>query len=353
MNKILCGLAAALALGGVIASAQAQAQTLPKTHLKVVGSLGTAAAYKSFEQPFFSTELAKASGGAVTAEIKPFNEMGLKGPEVLRLVKQGVVEYGATIISYMSADDPINEAIDLAGMTTDVATARKVTDAFKPALDRVYREKFGAKLLGMWSNPAQVVFCNGEVKGLADLKGKKVRTSSRTQAEFVGALGGTGVTMAFGEVVPALQNKVVDCAITGTLSGNLAKWYEVSTHVLELPIAWNQIVMTVGLPTWAKTDPKAREFIEKEIAGLEKRIWDDVAFQSKDGLDCNIGADSCKLGTKGKMKLVTTTPADRALLKKVLTETVVPKWAERCSADCVRTWNETVGKSIGVTAKKS
>jgi TRAP-type C4-dicarboxylate transport system substrate-binding protein len=51
-----------------------------------------------------------------------------------------------------------------------------------------------------------------------------VRVAGRSQSELVQALGGTPVTMAFGEVVPAMQNRTVDCGITGTLSGNLAKW---------------------------------------------------------------------------------------------------------------------------------
>jgi hypothetical protein len=74
----------------------------------------------------------------------------------------------------------------------------------------------------------------------------------------------------------------------------------------------------VNLQTWAKTDPKVRAFLEREIKTLEKGVWDAVAFDTQDGIDCNTGKASCKQGTKGKMKLVETTPADRALLKKIV-----------------------------------
>jgi TRAP-type C4-dicarboxylate transport system substrate-binding protein len=190
------------------------------------------------------------------------------------------------------------------------------------------------------------------VKSLADIKGKKVRTASRTQAELVEALGGTPVTMSFGEVVPAMQNKVVDCGITGTLSGNFAKWYEVSTHLIPLPVSWGQMVFAVNLQTWAKTDPKVRAFIEREIKTLERGVWDAVAFDSQDGIDCNTGKATCKQGTKANMKLVEVSAADRAMLKKLVNDVIVPKWAARCSADCVRNWNETVGPIVGLQAKK-
>src|SRR5699024_5936207 len=129
-----------------------------------------------------------------------------------------------------------------------------VTEAFQPAYEKFYAAS-NIKVLGMSTYPGQVLFCNAEIKDLMSIKGKKVRTSSRTQAEFVEALGGSSVTMAFGEVVPALQNKVVDCAITGSLSGYSAKWYEVSTHLYALPINWNQQIHAVNKKAWDKLNP--------------------------------------------------------------------------------------------------
>ena len=126
--------------------------------------------------------------------------MGLKGPEVLRLMGQGVIEIGATVMGYLASDDPTNEAIDLAGLVTQVGTARAITEAAKPMYDKLFAAKFGVKLLGFGTYPAQVLYCNAEIKGLADVKGKKVRVAGRSQAELIAALGGTPVTMAFGEV---------------------------------------------------------------------------------------------------------------------------------------------------------
>lgn len=198
--------------------------------------------------------------------------MGLKGPEVLRLMGQGVMEIGATVVAYLAADDPANEMIDVAGLLPDVVTARKVTDAVRPVYEKLYRDKFGVELLGFGTYPAQVFYCNGEIKGLADIKGKKVRAAGRSQSELVAALGGTPVTLAFGEVVPALQNKTVDCAIAGTLSGNAAKWHEVTTHLLALPVSWGQIGYAVNAKTWNGWDPKLRSFIDTEMKTLKAPV---------------------------------------------------------------------------------
>lgn len=346
MNARLAAFAVA-----ALAALPVAAQDLPKTSLKVVGSISSLPPYKDYEVPFWTKTLAEKSKGAITAEVKGFNEMGLKGPEVLRLMSTGALEIGATVLAYLASDDPTFEAVDIAGLLTDVDTARKATEASKAMYSKLVG-KFGVRLLGIGTYPAQVFYCNAELTGLADVKGKKVRVAGRSQSEFVQALGGTPVTMAFGEVVPAMQNKTVDCGITGTLSGNLAKWNEVSTHMVALPVSWGQIGYAANGKNWDKMDPKVRSLIETEVKGLEKAIWDAAAYHTAQGLACNAGADDCKVGNKGKMKVLQPSAADRALLKKVVEETMLPKWAARCSAECVAEFNQTIGKAVGVTAKK-
>lgn len=345
----LLGLAA-LTLSVAVAAGSALAQDLPRTHLKVVGAWGNLSQYKNFEQPFWTREIVEKSKGAITAEITPFNEMGLKGAEMFRLMRLGVIDFGSTVLGYVAGDDPRNEAIDLAGLAPDVATARRISDAYRPVYDRFYRERFGIQVLAIWPYPAQVIYCNGAISGLEDLRGKKVRTGNRTLAEFVEALGGTGVTMSFSEVVPALQNKVVDCAITGTLSGNAAKWYEVSTHLYALPVGWSQVMHAVNLKSWERLAPSVREFLVREIKDLEDRIWKAMDEETQQGIECNIGRDSCTMGSKGKMTLVPVSDKDRETLGRVLREVVVPKWAARCGAECVQEWNATVGAIVGIEA---
>ncbi len=333
-------------------SLSAFAQDLPKTELHVVGGLSNLTAYQQFEQPFWEKTIPEKSGGQVTATIKGFNEMGVKGPELMRLMSQGAIEFGTATLSYFASDNPINEAIDLPGLAPDVQTARKVTAAFEPVYEKFYGEGSRVKLLGISTYPAQVLFCNAEINSLKDLAGKKVRTSSRTQAEFVEAFGGASVTMAFGEVVPALQNKVVDCAITGSLSGYSAKWYEVSTHLLALPINWNQQIHAVNQGAWDKLDPKVQAFIQENINTLMDDIWAAADKQTQQGFDCNTGAEACTLEVKGKMTLVVPSDEDKALLAETLKTKILPQWAARCSDECVSDFNATIGKEMNLTAAK-
>ena len=58
----------------------------------------------------------------------------------------------------------------------------------------------------------------------------------------------------------------------------------------------------------------------------------------------------CSEGPAANMVLVKPSPADFDLRKKALLEQVLPRWAARCGAACVSSWNDSVGKIVGLTA---
>ncbi len=327
----------------------AAADKLPETSLRIVGSLSNLGPYKDHELPFWTTYIPEKSGGSITTEIRGFDQMGMKGPEVLRLLGQGVMEFASVPMYYLAADDPAIEMIDIAGLLPDAATARKVTEATRGYYEKLLRDKFKVELIGLGAFPAQVLYCNAPISSLKDVAGKKVRVGGRSQAELVAALGATPVTMSFGEVVPALQTGAVDCGITGAMSGNLAKWHEVTTHLLALPMGWAQIVYAANLNTWSKLDPKVREFIKAEMKVLEDGVWKAAEKETELGYVCNAGSEGCTGGNPGKMTVVQPSAEDRALLQKIEAEQMLPKWVERCKG-CAKDFNATIGGIVGLTA---
>jgi TRAP-type C4-dicarboxylate transport system substrate-binding protein len=344
MLRIVCIVAAAAAAGA------AWPQSLPPTQIKVIASSDQSNLHKNLERPFWTERLPKASGGAIKVEFSGLISSGLKGPEIVRLMRTGAIDFAHGVFQSVGADDATFEGMDLAGLATDVQSARRVAEAYKPIIDRVFREKHGIKLLAMVPFTAQVFFCRTPISGMADLKGKKVRVFGRSLADFVTAVGGSTVTIPFGEVVPALQTGVADCAITGVASGNTAKWTDVTTHLYMLPVGWSMSFYAVNQKRWDSFDPKVRDFLAKQVTQLEDEIWALTAEENQDGVNCNIGQDPCKYGYKAKMTLVALAPRDLPALKQIMRDTVVPSWAKRCGAACAKEWNATVGKVVGISA---
>ena len=353
MKGIGFALSAAVAMA---LAAPAAAQSLKKHEFNVIGSWGNLSPYNKNEKPFWSKEVTERSGGAITAKIAPITEVGLKGFEVLKLLSSGVYDFAHGVIGYV-AEDPVFEGPDLAIIAQDIDTARKVAEAYKPVLDKAFQQKFGAKLLALTSYPSQMIFCKPEIKSIADYKGKKIRVYSSTLGDFVEGVGGTGVTVSFAEVVPALQKGVVDCGITGTMPAYQAKWHEVATNVMPLRVGWGIAFTAANLRKWNGLDPASREFMTKQMAQLENETWETIRSEDAQGLICGTGVGGkCEFGPAGSMKLVKPSASDVAERDRIMRDVIIRRWAERCeksSPGCVKNWNETVGKVIGVTAGTS
>ena len=119
---------------------------------------------------------------------------------------------GATVADYTVGDAPELEGLDVPLLAETAEDARRMVDAAKPMVADIMQERFNAQMLGIAPYPPQVVFCKGEISGLADLEGKKVRGSGRMTTKFLEALGAEGINVAFSEVPGALERSVIDCA---------------------------------------------------------------------------------------------------------------------------------------------
>jgi len=329
------------------------AQELPVTELKVLGGLSTRSNYKQVEQPFWLKTIPEHSAGQITAEIKGFDEMGLKGAELLKLMKQGVIEFGVIPLIHPATDAAVYEAVDLAGLATDAKTARQVSASYSPILAKHLSHNYQSQLLGVSSFAPQVLFCNIPLRGLHDLKGKTTRVITRSQAELIEALGAKSLSMPIAEVLQAFQKKTISCAIAGSMAGYTAKWYTVTTHLYALPLGWNQEIHAVNQKAWDQLNTDVRALLEVNLAKLVERLWLFAESENQKGYDCNTGAKSCPMAPKGHMTLVKPTQTDLATIKRLASQNIVSKWAARCSGSCVSEFNQTIGKSLKITAKKS
>lgn len=302
------------------------------------------------ERPFFD-KLPQESGGKIAVRFRTMDEVGLKGFDAMRQLASGVFDVMAISFSYVSGDDPFFYGVDLPGVALDVPTQRKVADAYRAEIDKRLREKFNGQTVAMWSFPAQMFFCKGNVRGLDDLKGKKIRVSGPLLATLVEQFGAVGVSLPFNEVYPALQRGVIDCGITGSLSGNTSSWPEVTDSFLPLTTGWGVQAHIVNLDFWNKLQPDARDFLAAQFKKMENDLWELAAKTTDDGINCNVGVQPCKYGKPGKMTLVKISDADAKRFKEAAEKAVLQKWLTDCkrtTPDCAAIWNDTVGKAVNM-----
>ena len=340
-----------LVLLGVATGLASGAEVPPQLHLRIVGGLGSLNQFTRHEQPFWETELARLSGGRYTAEIVPFDRAGIRSQEVLTLVQLGAVPFATLPVSGGITKDPELTAPDLAGLNPDMAAMRRSVAAFRPYLEGMMRDRYGIEVLALYVYPAQVVYCKKAFAGLKGLAGMRVRTSGPAQSDWIEALGGKPVTTGFGEILSHLERDELDCAITGTMSGNTVGLDKVTSHIHPMAISWGLSLFAANGAAWNALPPDLKALIKRELPRVEHEIWDESERETADGLACNVGAPACKAGRRGRMVEVPTSAADERLRRDIFASTVLPRWLQRCGPQCAAVWNRTLAHTAGIEAR--
>ena len=110
MGNVL--LKAALAAAFMLTATAAEAQDLPKQSFKVVGSFGNLTNWIKVEQPFWAKDVPEASKGQITAQAQSQTELGLKGNEIMRLLKLGLFDFAR---SWWGSIAPMRKGLRIEG----------------------------------------------------------------------------------------------------------------------------------------------------------------------------------------------------------------------------------------------
>lgn len=339
------GTAAALAF----ATVGAFAADVQPHHFKGIASFSSSPVYRTRAKPFWEA-MQKETDQKITADLLTIDQLGFKGDEIFRMLNMGLFDFVTNVMSFAAGDDSRNESLDLAGLTQDFSELRQMADAYRPILSELYQEKYNLKVLGVWPIGPVVVWCNKPVASLADLQGLKVRGFNKTMSDFLKSAGAVPIAMSFGEMVTALDRGTIDCAITSPRSGLKAGLAEVTTHVLPITLGWASVIEAFNIDTWNRLDQPTKDYIAAKYADQEEHIYEIVREETADAYRCITGKTPCNDpgAMKAPLTIATISDADKQKIREIVTGAVLPGWAERCGADCVAQWNETVGKSINI-----
>jgi TRAP-type C4-dicarboxylate transport system substrate-binding protein len=307
--------------------------------------------HNQYEVPFWTVTLPEASGGTINVELTTHNQMSLGLGDIYPLLGQGVYDVAMTVADYAVSDAPELEGLDVPLLALTADDARAMVDAARPMVVDIFHDRFNSHVLAIAPYPPQIVFCNAEITSLSDLEGLKVRASGRMTALLLEALGAEGVNVSFAEVPGALQKGVVDCAVTGAGSGYSAGWWEVSTHLLPIPLGgWDPVVTAINLDKWNSMSADDQVLITSEIvSGFEDPAWASAQGALVNDVACLTGNGECDGGEARSMTLVDVSEEDFARARNILTTEVLPDWAERSGGDWAARWNDSVGAIVGVT----
>ena len=143
----------------MLAIGTAAADEIDSREFAVVGTWGNLTNWSLHESRLWGDVLPTASDGKITANAKPYTELGLSGYEVVKLLKLGAYDAVHALTTYTSQDSPALEGIDLAGVFQDMDTYRRALQAYRPIIERELKNKYDAELVMLYTFPSQMLWC--------------------------------------------------------------------------------------------------------------------------------------------------------------------------------------------------
>ncbi|MCY3931760.1 MAG: C4-dicarboxylate ABC transporter substrate-binding protein, partial [Acidobacteria bacterium] len=138
----------------------------------------------------FSQKLAQLSGGKLTVRPFPAGALNSSAPAQYSILLSGVADIALAIPAYTADLFPRTDLIAYPGICK---TTRDCTEAMLRARS-VLEPEYQARVLALWSNAAPVLLTrNTPVRTLEDMRGLKIRVSTRSAIPFIEALGASAV----------------------------------------------------------------------------------------------------------------------------------------------------------------
>ena len=220
----------------------------------------------------FADTVYAETGGALKINVHPGAVLGLKGPDSMRALEEGLVQMAEMPSFQQVGAEPLLGLESLPFLVEDQSELRALYDILRPQINRLFK-KHGLKVVYIVPWPNQNIYTKVPVKTLSDLKGVKIRTYDKNTSELMDRLGLVPVQMPSQDVVPALASGVVDAVMTSTTTGAAQKYWEFLDYIYRTNHLWISNIMAVNLESWNRLDPEVREKIEAIAARLEPEFW--------------------------------------------------------------------------------
>ena len=215
---------------------------------------------------WWADEISKRTNGEVKIKIFFSGALG-KAQENLKLMQDRAIDIAMMSPGYFPAQLPFHAA------PNSIPMAFSRVDQVAPFVERVIKEvpafENEAAANGMKTlffhhlNPYQLI-CTEHIRGIDDMKGKKMRTWGKALPQAVQAVGGTPVTLFLPEIYEGLSRGTVDCipfAIDLLVS---YKIYEVAKHHHDVTIWQGPTNGTwITLDAWNNLTAEQQQVVEQ------------------------------------------------------------------------------------------
>lgn len=220
----------------------------------------------------FAEEVTKVTGGAVKITVKSGGQLGFKGPEHLRAVRDGLIPMADVLSIQQVGDEPILGIEGVPFLSSSADELKVLHKYIRPIYEETAKRN-NQKVLYMVPWPTQYLHMKKQATSVDALKGVKIRVPNKGAQNLLSAIGMNAILIPWGEVIPALASGAVDGVSTSAVSGVDGKFWEFLTVSHATNHSWASQMVTVNLDAWAEIKPEHQKAIVELAAKMEPQFW--------------------------------------------------------------------------------
>ena len=224
----------------------------------------------------FKAGVEERTKGRVKIEIYPGNQLG-QIPTTVEGVALGTIEMTAPAIGFFIGLEPRFQTLEATGLFDSMAHGIKVLadPGIRKRLSTFGESKGVEPLFTILHGELQLA-SGKPIKTVADFKGQKLRVpgAAPLHTEPFKRIGASPVSMPLGEVVPALQNKVIDgAAVTYPVMLGF-KYQDVVKNTTRIPGGFTIVSGLVGRKFMKSLGPELEAIVREESIKAEAKYVD-------------------------------------------------------------------------------
>lgn len=221
----------------------------------------------------FAKGVNASSGGKVQAQVYPASQLG-PIPRTIEGVALGTIEMSLNASGFYEGLEPRFAVLNTPGLFDNIEHAYAVTH--DPDIRRrvaTFGSGKGVEALTLVVPSQYAILSHKAVNRLDDLKGQKIRVpGSPIQIEALKRLGANPLSMPFGEIVPAMQNRTIDGVYVGTTLFTALKFYDIAKPMTLLPSHWATTVPLVNRNWMKSLGPDLEKIVRAEADKADRHI---------------------------------------------------------------------------------
>lgn len=325
------------ALGAPFVASPSRAQAVA---LKMQGFLPAAAVpQKAFEK--FAADIAQKSGGKLTIQALPAGG-AVAATESLNAVQAGILDGHYTAPSFFAAKDAGFMVLGDTGAAYDTVDNRDKwwKGGGGEDIARAQYAKFGVHFVAPVFWPNEHIPAKKAVKGLADLKGLKIRVPPGMIAEILSKAGAAVVNIPGGEVFNSLQSGVIDAADWASPSqNNDVGLYRVAKFSVNASHSMPTTDISIAAAKWTALPGELKQLLETEARAMSASL--------KTQLDALDAEAITKMKADG-VEIITWSKDELAALRKLTAEIQDAQATKNANAKAVVDSHRAFQKTLGL-----